>query len=94
MDTLFSKRTMNRFVNRAVDASGYTMGILATAVIIIPVVSVVTESVCWCAKRILRVGEGYVNENVEEVKESVQQPADDDAHEYENANDVMFTDES
>ena len=38
MDTLFSKRTMNRFVNRAVDASGYTMGVLATAVIIIPVV--------------------------------------------------------
>jgi hypothetical protein len=59
MTTFLSGRIVNRFVDRAIDAAGCTTGILATAIIIIPIINTVTTSVNWCAKRFYHSGKTY-----------------------------------
>ena len=87
--TSVSKRTLNRFVDRAVDASGYTVGFLATAVLIIPVASLFTNSICWCAERLIGwKGENHQNgldENnfyQDDLQERQELHNGDEVHEY------------
>lgn len=98
------QRQANRFIGCAIDAAGYSTGIVAAAVIVVPIVSFVADVVYGNVRRICRgshkledPGDGTrgngngTHGGIPGNEPIIPEPYYDEAHEFENNEDAAVT---